>query len=194
MQIWNVLHAARCKIQDAKIAKNSPSERHRTTLSGYILATKALIDNQKKTVKQRYLSHMFPQCGVLRPTSEWDRSDSLGHPSQFQRVSRLGSVTARHCSSGRQPNFAVLNRGRHVYSTGRPSRWALAHILVDICVHSVEDSTMILIFDLIYFSLFIMVAKIQLLGLVFLSVTYLPVLGYDATLSNWLYCINKWSK
>ena len=34
------------------------------------------------------------------------------------------------CSSGRQPNFAALNRGRHVCSAGRPSRWALAHILV----------------------------------------------------------------
>jgi len=32
--------------------------------------------------------------------------------------------------SGRQPNFAVLNRGRHLYSAGRPSRWALAYILV----------------------------------------------------------------
>ena len=42
--------------------------------------------------------------------------------------SRLGSVTARHSSSRRQPNFAVLNRGRHLYSAGRPSRWALAHI------------------------------------------------------------------
>jgi len=31
-------------------------------------------------------------------------------------------------SSGRQPNFAVLNRGCHLYSAGRPSRWALAHI------------------------------------------------------------------
>jgi len=25
---------------------------------------------------------------------------------------------------------AALNRGRHLYSEGRPSRWALAHILV----------------------------------------------------------------
>ena len=33
-------------------------------------------------------------------------------------------------SSGRQPNFAVLNRGRHLCSAGRPSRWALAHIPV----------------------------------------------------------------
>ena len=26
--------------------------------------------------------------------------------------------------------FAALNRGRHLHSAGRPSRWALAHILV----------------------------------------------------------------
>jgi len=44
---------------------------------------------------------------------------------------RLGNVTARHSSSGRQPNFAALNRGRHLYLAGRPSCWALAHILVD---------------------------------------------------------------
>ena len=37
--------------------------------------------------------------------------------------SPIGSVTARQLSSGREPNFAAL-------STGRPSRWALAHILV----------------------------------------------------------------
>jgi len=54
----------------------------------------------------------------------------LGHPRKFQRVSRLGSVTARHTSSGRQPNFEALNRRRHLYSAGQPSRWALAHILV----------------------------------------------------------------
>jgi len=54
----------------------------------------------------------------------------LGHPCKFQRVSLLGSVTARHSSSGRQPNFAALYRGRHLYLAGQPSRWALAHILV----------------------------------------------------------------
>ena len=73
---------------------------------------------------------MSPQYGELRPTSGWDRFVSLGHLSKFQRVWRLGSVIARHSSSGRQPNFAALNRGRHLYSAGRPSRWALAHILV----------------------------------------------------------------
>jgi len=40
------------------------------------------------------------------------------------------SVTAQHSSSGRQPNFAALSRGRYLYSAGRPSRSALAHILL----------------------------------------------------------------
>ena len=43
----------------------------------------------------------------------------------------------RYCtasSSGRQLNFAALNRGRHLCSAGRPSRWALAHILVNVCL------------------------------------------------------------
>ena len=57
---------------------------------------------------------------------------SLGHPIKFQRVTHLGSVTALHSSSGRHPNFAALNTGRHLYSAGRPSRWALAHILLTI--------------------------------------------------------------
>jgi len=57
----------------------------------------------------------------LRPTNDWDRFGSLRHPCKFQPVSRLGSVTARHSSSGHQPNFAASNRGRHLYSAGRPS-------------------------------------------------------------------------
>jgi len=82
----------------------------------------------KKLAKQQYLLHMPPQYGELSPTSGWDRFVSLGHPCKFQRVSSLGSVVRRHSNSRRQPNFAALNRGRHLYSAGRPSRWALAHI------------------------------------------------------------------
>jgi len=36
-------------MQEAKIAKKSPSAHHHTTLLGYIFATKARIDNRKKT-------------------------------------------------------------------------------------------------------------------------------------------------
>ena len=101
--------------------KKSPFWHHRTTLSGYIFGTKACIDSRKKLVKQQYLLHVSWWYGELRPTNGWDLLASLGHLCKFQRVSRLGSVTARHSSSGRQPNFSALNRGR-------PSRWALAHI------------------------------------------------------------------
>ena len=42
-----------------KIAKNSPSGHHHTTLLGYIFAIKARIDNPKKNLlKQQYLPHM----------------------------------------------------------------------------------------------------------------------------------------
>jgi len=55
------------EIQDAK---KSPSAHHGTTLSGYILATEAGIDNpKKKLVKQRYLSHMSLQYDELWPTN-----------------------------------------------------------------------------------------------------------------------------
>jgi len=51
-----------------KNRQKNPSGHHRTTLSGYILATKADIDNPKKLVKQQYLVHMFPEYGALFPT------------------------------------------------------------------------------------------------------------------------------
>jgi len=131
MQVWNVLHEARCKYRTQKV-KN----RHLGTITQLCRAISSQLRHvstiRKKLVEQQYLLHMFPQYGELRPTSGWDRSGSLAHPCKFQRVSRLGSVTARHSSIGRQPNFAALNRGRHLYSAWRPSRWELAHILVSI--------------------------------------------------------------
>jgi len=48
--------------------------------------------------------------------------------------SPICSITARQSSSGREPNFAALSTGCHLYSAGRPSGWALAHILVDVCI------------------------------------------------------------
>jgi len=48
-----MLHGARCKYRTQKVVKKSPSGHRRTTLSGYIFATKASIDNRKKLIKQR---------------------------------------------------------------------------------------------------------------------------------------------
>jgi len=64
MQVWNMLHAAcwKCRIQ--KIAKNSSSAHHRITLSGHIFATKARIDNQKKTLLNSNISSTCPHSMV----------------------------------------------------------------------------------------------------------------------------------
>jgi len=153
----------------------------------------------EKVFKQQYLLHISLQYGEFWPTNGWDRFESLRHPSKFQRVSRLGFVTAVTSLTGGQPNFARclavaragtlytfsgalapwrnfarckihfaskscllqywkryctalqqlasakhcgvvqgmelrnFRRGRHLYSAGRPSRWASAHIVVN-CV------------------------------------------------------------
>jgi len=43
-------------MRDAKIVKSLPSGHHRTNLSGYIFATKALIDNRKKLLSSNISS------------------------------------------------------------------------------------------------------------------------------------------
>ena len=197
MQVCNVLHAASCKYRTQKIVKNLPCGHHRTTRA-ISLQLRHVSTIGKKVVKQQYLLYMSSQYGELRPTSGWDQSGSLGHPSKFQRISRLGSVTAatslngsqpnfarclavswagtlhihfrgfllrygiltgakftlhppslplsyfgsvtaRHLSSWREPNFATLGTGRHLYSEGRSSRWALAHILVYIKIKHLDE-------------------------------------------------------
>jgi len=114
--------------------KKSPKIHHLGTIAQLCWAVSSQLSHvstiRKKRVKQQYLLHKSAQCGELRPTSGWDLLASLGHPSTFQQISRLGSVTVWHSSSEHQPNFVALNRGRHLYSAERPSRWALAHILV----------------------------------------------------------------
>jgi len=94
--------------------KKSPKSRHLDTIA----QLRRVSTIGQKLVKQQYLLHMSPQYGELQPTSGWDRSGSLGHLCKFQRVSRLGSVTAWHSSSGRQPNFVAFNRGRRLYLAG----------------------------------------------------------------------------
>ena len=114
--------------------RNDAKNRHLCTIAQLCQAESSQLRHVstigKKIVKHQYLLHMSSQYGELRPTNGWYRFGCFWHPSKFQRLSRLGGVTARYSGSGRQPNFAALNRGRHLYSAGRPSHWALAHILV----------------------------------------------------------------
>jgi len=124
MQVWNVLRAARCKYRTQEIVKNS----HLGTIAQLCLDISSQLNHISTIGKNLLGINISPHVRTIWWTSGWDRSGSLGHPCKFQRASRLGSLTARHSSIGRQPHFAAMNRGRQLYSAGRPSRWALAHI------------------------------------------------------------------
>jgi len=73
-------------------------------------------------------------------------------------LSYIGSVTAQHSSSGRQPHCGVVQgmelgnfrRGRHLYSAGRPSRWASAHVLVIVIVILLQSSLVVQVQVLLY--------------------------------------------
>jgi len=81
-----------------KIAKSSPSGHHRTTLSGYIFATKARIDNQKKHVRQQYLIHMFSKYVELQPVTAEIGSGVWGTPANFNGFRVLASSLQRRRS------------------------------------------------------------------------------------------------
>ena len=122
MKVWNMLHAARWKYSTQKIAKNSPSVHHRTTLSGYVFATKARIDNRKKLVKQQYLIQMFrcPHNTVnFSPLAAEIGPVVWGTPANFNGFRILAALLHGIQVVG-VSQTAALNRGRHLCSTGRP--------------------------------------------------------------------------
>jgi len=107
------------------------SAHHRRTLMGYIFATKSRIDNRKKNLLNSNISstcrYNMVNFGLL---SAEIVSLVWGTPPNFNGFRVLAALL--HCTLvvGVSQTFAALNRGCHSYSAGRPSRWALAHILV----------------------------------------------------------------
>jgi len=124
MQVRNVLHAARWKCRTQKI-------RHLGTIAQLCQAVSSQLRHVstigKKLVKQQYLPYTAVQYGELRPTSGWDLLASLGHPANFNGFCILAALLHGSLVVG-VSHTAALNRGRHLYSAGRLSRWALAHI------------------------------------------------------------------
>jgi len=80
--------------------------------------------------------YIWGRGGVLAPNGILPCAKFTLRPSLA--FSYIDSVSARHLSSGRQPNCGVVQgielrnfrRRRHLYSAGWPSRWASAHCLV----------------------------------------------------------------
>jgi len=108
--------------------KKSPFRHRRTTLSGCVFATKACIDNRKNLLKSNISSTCPHNMLNFGPLTAEICCRFWGTRANFNGFRILAALL--HCSNGRQSNFAALNRGRYLYSEGRPSRWALAHILV----------------------------------------------------------------
>jgi len=128
MQVWNVLQEARCKCRTQKSRQKSPSEHHSTTSSGYIFATKACIHNRKKNLLSGNISPSCPHNMVnFGPLAAEIISLVCGTPGNFNGFRVLAVLLHGTLVVGVSQTVA-LNRGRHLYSAGRPSRWALAHI------------------------------------------------------------------
>ena len=123
-----MLHAARCKCRTQKSRQKSPSGHHRTTLSGYIFATKACINNRKKNLLSSNISCTGPHNMVnFGPLAAEIVSLIRGTPGNFNGFRVLEALLYGTLVVGVSQTVA-LNRGRHLYSAGRPSRWAFAHI------------------------------------------------------------------
>jgi len=122
-----VLHTARWKYRTQKIAKNSPSWYHRASFSGYIFTTKAHIDNQKKIAKQQYLLQLSRNMVNFGPLAAEIGSVVWGTPANFNGFRVLAALLHGTPVVGVSHTCGVAQR-RHLYSAGRPSRWA--HILV----------------------------------------------------------------
>ena len=93
MQVWNMLHVARWKYRMQKWRKKSPSGHHPTTLSGYIFATEACIDNRKKNLLSSNISstspHNMVNFGPLTAEIDWR---VWGTPSYFNGFRVLAAL------------------------------------------------------------------------------------------------------
>jgi len=116
-----------------KVAKN----RHLGTIPQLCRAISSQLRNVstigKKNVKQHTSStcpHNMVNFGPLVAETVplvW------GTPGNFNGFRVLAALLHGTLVVGVSQTVA-LNRGRHLYSAGRPSRWALAHILVCTCI------------------------------------------------------------
>jgi len=114
-------------MQEPKNCENCPSGHHRTILSRYIFETKAPTDNRKRLLN----SDISPTCPHnmvnFAPLAAEICWRVLGTPAIFNGFRVLAALLHGDVVVG-VSQTAALNRGRHLFSAGRPSSWALAHI------------------------------------------------------------------
>jgi len=112
MQVWNVL-----EIGGHTGRENGAKNRHLRTIALLCRAMSSPLRNLSTIWKDLLSSNICPSCPyntVNFGHSGWDRFVSLGHPSKFQRDSRLGSVTAQpHCMRRWTDGATCIRQGGH---------------------------------------------------------------------------------
>ena len=117
------------KYRKQKGRQKSTSGHHRTTLSGISSQLRHVSTVGKKLLRSNMSSrcpHNKVNFGPL--AAEIVSLPQFGAPHQISTGFTSWQHDCTAYSSGRQPNFAALNRGHHLLSAEQPSRWALAHI------------------------------------------------------------------
>jgi len=104
--------------------KNDAKNRHLRTIAKHCRAISSQLRQILTIGKKLLSSNIFPTCPYnivnFCPLEAEIVSLVWGTPTNFNGFRVLSALL--------HSQTAALNRGRHLYSAGRPSRWALAHI------------------------------------------------------------------
>jgi len=126
MQLRNVLHPARWKYRTQKIAISPPSHN----FVGLYLRNESMCRQSDKNLLSSNTSSTCPRNMVnFGPLTAEICSGVWGTLAIFNGFCVLAALLHGTLVAG-VSQTAALNRRRHLFSAGRPSRWALAHILV----------------------------------------------------------------
>jgi len=121
-----------------------------TTNFNWFCVSASLLHRRRSTEVNKTLQNVWPSTGLVHYIYIFGGSCPLTDFCQLQNslcVQVLPLLywqryctaleqrpSAKHCGVVKGIELRNVRTGRHLYSTGRPSRWALAHILVVIII------------------------------------------------------------
>jgi len=121
-----VLHAARWKYRTQKNRHFGTIGQLYRAASSQLRHVSTIGKNLLNTDTSSTCPHNMVNFGLLTAEIHWR---VWGTPANFNGFRVLAALLHGTLVVG-VSQTAALNRGRHLYLAGRPSRWALAHILV----------------------------------------------------------------
>ena len=126
--------------------KKSPKNRHLGTILQLCRAISLQLRHVSTIGKDLLSSNISPTCSHnmvnFDPLAAEIVSLVWGTPGNFNGFRVLAALLHGTLVVG-VSQTAALNRGRHLYSAGRPSRWALAHISSRLCRHYAQQSNLL---------------------------------------------------